>query len=64
MAAEQIVLIVFFIIVTIMLVAYACYNIHAESKLIDLEIKIWEYQYKKSEMEWKQLFSKNKEDAI
>lgn len=51
MAAEQIVLIVFFIIVIIMLVAYACYNIHAESKLIDLEIKIWEYQYKKSKME-------------
>ena len=63
MAAEQIVLIVFFIIVIIMLVAYACYNIHAESKLTNLEIKILEYQYKKSEMKWKQLFSKNKEDA-
>lgn len=64
MTADLIIVIVYFSIVIIGLIGYACYDIRSKRKLFDLEIIIRQMYNEKQSKELKRILSKkNKEDA-
>lgn len=64
MTADLIIVIVYFSIVIIGLIVYACYDIRSKRKLFDLEMTIRQMHNEKQLKELRQILSKeNKEDA-